>query len=164
MTERLEISTLTEEHASSMFHQLQAEEIYNYIPDNPPASIDSLREHYAMLIQGPSGDSERWLNWVVKLKDTNDIIGTLQATVFVEDRVASIAYILFPTYWGNGYAYEGVSWLTAYLQKTESIDKLGADIDTQNQRSINLIEKQGFDRLKTVESEDGEDYVYIKNC
>lgn len=161
-TPRLRIESLCEEHAFDTYDKLQAEEIYTYIPETPPATVDALAKHYARLSKGSSVASEQWLNWVLVIKETNEIIGTLQSTLMIDEGIAYIAYVLFPEYWGNGYATEGTSWLMDSLETADGIHTVVAEIDTRNKKSIKLAEKNGFKKSKTVPTEEGEDHIYIK--
>ena len=56
-----------------------------------------------------------------------------------EDRSAEIAYVLFHTEWGNGYAYESVGAMIEHLHQDLSINKFKATVDTRNHRSIRLL-------------------------
>lgn len=163
MTARLKISPLMESHATDTYAQLQNEEIYHYIPDLPPLTVESLKMHYADLAQGASSESEKWLNWVIAKKECDEIVGTLQSTVMLDEGIAYIAYVIFPPYWGKGYAFEGVLWMIEHLKKMENIECVIAEIDTRNARSIKLIEKHEFRIKETIPTEEGKDHVYVKS-
>lgn len=162
-TDRLELITLAEHHADQMYTPLQDKEIYHFIPDTPPPSVDSLKSHYARLAIGSSKSTEHWLNWVITKTDSNEIIGSLQTTVMVEDKVAYIAYILFPSFWGNGYASESVVWLIDYLKSMGNIETAIAEIDTRNENSIRVVKNLEFIRKDTLATDQGEDYIYEIN-
>lgn len=49
---------------------------------------------------------EAWLNWAVRLRQESTYIGTLEATVY-NNQTATIAYLIFPLFWQQGYAKEG---------------------------------------------------------
>lgn len=162
MTSRLKISTLSADHANDTFDGLQSPEIYQYIPDTPPPDHQSLRKHYAKMETGSSIKGEKWLNWVIFEKSSEEAIGTLQSTIVMEEDAAYIAYVLFPPYWGKGYGFESVAWLMRYLEKEETVRNIVAEIDTRNTKSIELVEKHGFKKFDTLSTDEGEDYVYLK--
>ena len=81
LTTRLRMEALKAQHAELLHEPLQADDIYTYIPDTPPA-LHQLERRYAFLENGLSPDGkERWLNWVAFLRDTVTPIGTFQATL-----------------------------------------------------------------------------------
>lgn len=164
LTTRLAIHPLAESHAQDTFNSLQNQDIYHYIPDKAPLSIEALRVHYARLALGCPNTSEKWLNWVVYEQKSKNAIGTLQCTILNKEKKAYIAFVYFPEYWGKGYATEGATWLIDYLNKEEGIKDLRAEVDTRNMKSIALIEKLGFIRKETIPTDAGEDYIYIRSA
>ena len=166
-SERLDLIPIDPRLADEMFVGLQAPEIYTYIADLPPANVEWLRERYARLASGKSPDArEAWLNWALRARTSEVLVGYVQATVCAER--ASIAYVLFPPAWGMGYASEAVAVLIDEL-KQNSITEIFATVDTRNGRSITLLERAHFalrsfkkdaemiDSLSTDEYE----YVYV---
>jgi len=164
-TRRLDLVPVVPELADEMFAGLQANEIYAYIPDSPPATVEWLRARYARLSTGASPDGrEAWLNWILRARDGHKLLGYVQATV-VGDR-ASIAYVLFPSSWGMGFASEAVAALVDELRR-HSIARLVATVDTRNSRSIAVLERQGFTRGAARDAEviDGVrtvEYEYVR--
>lgn len=148
-TSRLTIKPLEIIDAEALYPMLSDSAIYRYIPDNPPSSLDDLKERFRRYCEGPSqGQHEEWLNWLVALKHTDTSVGTLQATISVNSRTARIAYLFGPAFWKQGLATEAVSALIDWL-----LDKkvlwVTADIDTRNESSIKLVKRLGF-RLARV--------------
>src|SRR5215831_1824035 len=96
-----------------MFAVLSDPAIYEY-ENEPPSSVDWLRERFARLESRRSADgTQRWLNWVVRLRPVG-LIGYVQATVFPSGR-AAIAYVLASNYWGRGLAGEACQAMIAEL-------------------------------------------------
>jgi [ribosomal protein S5]-alanine N-acetyltransferase len=163
-TRRLHIETLRRGHAALLFAVLIDPRIYTFIPDSPPTSRRELAQRYAQLERGaPAESTERWLNWVVRLKATRVPIGTLQATVHGE-RAASIAYVLSPRHWDRGYATEACTWLLDYLSTELGIAEFRASADARNVASWRLLEALAFTRIgeEAVEmhGEPATDYLY----
>jgi len=103
-TERLTLEPQVAAHADEMFALLCDPAIYEY-ENEPPSSIEWLRERFARLESRRSGDGkQQWLNWVLRLRGAG-LIGYVQATVFPTG-VALIAYVLSGRYWGRGLARE----------------------------------------------------------
>lgn len=142
-TNRLRIEVLTSQHAQQVFEPLQDTRIYTYIPDETPPTIEALENKFKLLVSGPGlNTGERWLNWIMFLKDGPFPIGSLQATVSRSS--AEIAYIVFPEYWESGFAKEGVVWLLNYLIEEEEVLEASATVDYRNRASIALIRSVGF--------------------
>ena len=145
MLEPLQIS-----HALALYEPLQSVALYEYIPLNPPASLEALANRYQWLSSRRSPDEqEAWLNWAMRERRENKYVGTLEATVY-PDVTASLAYIVFPVFWRQGYAREGCGRILDLLCKDYQIHTVSAQIDTRNTASITLIESLGFQRVATT--------------
>lgn len=135
--------------ARVLFSVLSDSAIYQFIPADPPASPEELKERFRRYCQGPVQEhNEEWLNWMVSLEPEGIPVGTVQATIFQTTHSASIAYLFGPLFWRQGLATEAVGALTQWLigQKVRSVT---ADIDVRNQSSIRLVRRLGF-RLVSV--------------
>lgn len=149
-TDRLVLEPLIPRHADEMFAPLQDVRLYEFIPQDPPLSVAALRERYGRLARGrsPEGD-ETWLNWAARERQTNAIVGTFQATVYLNG-TADIAYIVFVGAQRRGFAAEGYAAMIRHLERDLGVRIAGADIDTRNSASIALIERLGFSRIRTT--------------
>ena len=146
---RITLLPINPEYADEMFRVLSAPEIYEFIPESPPASVQTLRDRYHLLSSARSPDgSEVWLNWVIRNIMTHGLIGYVQATVFPIDLRADIAYVLHPSEWGHGLGREACQLMILELQKTFSIKLLRATIDSKNMRSIRLMKRLGFKQTR----------------
>jgi ribosomal-protein-alanine N-acetyltransferase len=148
-TARLELEPLAGDHAERLWEGLRDERLYEFLDEEPPVSLAALRERYEVLARGRSRDGrEIWLNWAVRVRDLDRYAGYVQATVTPPD-VASIAYVLFPEFWGKGYAREAVEAMNAHLAAHYGARDLRATVDVRNARSIALLERLGFSRSAT---------------
>src|SRR5690625_2201522 len=101
----LVIEPLKKDHASKLFEVLKDPIIYIYIPEESPTGEEALADKFNVLSKGaPSHLGELWLNYAVYDSDISRYVGTVQATIFMNDKKASVAYILNSKYWGKGYA------------------------------------------------------------
>jgi RimJ/RimL family protein N-acetyltransferase len=149
-TPRLLLEPLQISHALALYEPLQSVAIYEYIPLTPPASLEELANRYQRLSSRRSPDEQEvWLNWAMRERTENRYVGTLEATVY-PDATASLAYILFPVFWRQGYAKEGCRRILDLLCKDYQIHTVSAEIDTRNSASIKLIESLGFRRVATT--------------
>jgi RimJ/RimL family protein N-acetyltransferase len=132
---------------------LQDPAIYTYLPGDPPTA-EALQKRYDFLEKGCSPDGkELWLNWIAFLRDSTTPIGTFQATL-PTNAPGSFAYIIFPSFWRQGYAREMAICVVNHLFETHDIPSLFAEIDTRNIGSIRLVESLGLKRIATTQSAD----------
>ena len=153
LTERLKIEPLQASHAPRLFAALQDPAIYTYLPEDPP-TMEALQRRYDFWEGGLSPDGEeRWLNWVVSLRDSETPIGTFQATIPKQGE-GSFAYVVFPPFWRRGYAREMSRCLLDHLFERYAPPRLYAEIDTRNLASISLVESLGLTRVATTRDAD----------
>jgi ribosomal-protein-alanine N-acetyltransferase len=149
-TARLALEPLRVEHAASLFAPLQARNLYTFIPDVPPASLEALENRYHRWERRASPDGhEIWLNWAARLRATGEWVGTFQSTI-MEDRQALLAYMIFPHYQRQALAREGCVRIIEHLATTHSVKLIATEIDTRNTASIALVKSLGFRLVATT--------------
>lgn len=142
----LTLEPLKKDHTSRLFEVLKDPEIYTYIPEDPPTSEKALTDKFESLSQGaPTHLSELWLNYTVYDGEISKYIGTLQATIYISSKKASVAYLLNSNYWGKGYATKALLLMINKLIEEYGVIEFEAYIDTRNTRSIKLIKRLGFE-------------------
>ena len=163
---RLEMKLVQKILAPLVWPVLNDISLYAYIPDDPP-TLEKLEERYAFWEQRISPDkTEYWLNWIVFTKEDQMAIGTLQAGVHMESKVASIAYKVGSSFQRNGYATEGVTTMIEHLKRNYGVIQIKAWIDTRNRPSIKLVERIGMTRVEFIakadcfKGSDSDEYVY----
>ena len=145
-TPRLVLEPQVAKHADAMFALLQDPAIYEH-ENEPPASIEWLRERFRKLESRTSADGqEAWLNWVVR-GASSELMGYVQATIH-RDASAAIAYVFASRYWGRGFASEAVDAMLAELAEYHSVRSVHAVLKRDNLRSIRLLERCGFTRAR----------------
>jgi RimJ/RimL family protein N-acetyltransferase len=148
-TPRLNIEPIRAAHAADLFALLSDPELYRFIPQEPPVSLEWLVARYARLESGTSPDgAEAWLNWAVQLRDSGQWIGVLQATVKA-DGVAFIAYEIGTDFQRRGYALEGCRAMCEYLLARLGVREVRATIDSENIASQRLLLRLGFSLVGT---------------
>jgi ribosomal-protein-alanine N-acetyltransferase len=165
-TQRLLLYPLKRSHAAVLYSLLQDEHIYTYIPQDPPASLETLEQRYQKLEHRLSPDlTQAWLNWAVCIKAGRDYAGYTQATILPNGR-AEIAYIFASLFWGQGYAQEACECMLGVLQQDYNVTAITAEVDTRNRRSIRLLERLGFVCIETRKDVDffkgasSDEYLY----
>jgi [ribosomal protein S5]-alanine N-acetyltransferase len=146
-TPRLLIEPLLPAHAAWLYESLQDERLYEFIPQEPPASPRVLEVRYRALSSRSSPDGrEAWLNWALRTRGAGDYAGVLEATVH-ENMIATIAYMVFVPYQRRGFAAEACRRLLAHLFEDYRVGVVAAEIDTRNAASVALVESLGFERV-----------------
>lgn len=110
-----------------------------YSLDYQTASLSAERQ---LLLQG------RGVRFYIFLKDNPDfIIGNVSFAYLNEDQGhrATIGYRMDRDYRQNGYAFEAVSFLLPIISKEYHLKRIEADILPDNEPSIALIKKLGFE-------------------
>lgn len=88
-----------------------------------PADPTTLRSRYERMIAGPPDPDVSWLNWVIRLRDTSHLTGTVQATVTPADHdrdpghslIAEIAWVVGTPWQRKGIATEATRTLVDWL-------------------------------------------------
>jgi len=163
----LRLEPLAAAHADEMFRPMSAAAIYDYMPGQPPTSVSALRERYAHLEKGCSADgSERWLNWVVRLK-SGECVGFVQATIYPQ-LSGDFAFAFAPAYWGRGIAFEACRAVLPGLGRDFDVRTLFATVDPRNSRSIRLLQRLGLVEVQSVRYPHGDvapdDRVFMVVC
>ena len=155
VTPRTRIEPLEEDHALELFRALSDPRIYEFLPEDPPASEAELLARIERWTRGPgTAARERWFNWAVLLTAEPAVAGSLQATVDLNERQASVAYLLAPKLWGQGIAREALVPLLAWLRSRDDVSEVIAVIDSRNVRSLHLVRRLGFELVRTVRHAD----------
>lgn len=145
MSPRLAIAPLTSADVAPLAEALWHEPVYRHI-GGLPADIAEVADWLQGTLAGPRDGQppERWLNYVMRLAMTGEVIGLLQATL--HDGLAEVAFLLAPAHWGQGLAAEGLRWLHGELQRVSPGVTCWATTVPQNTQSWRLLERSGYVR------------------
>lgn len=146
---RLDLEPLAAGHAASLYTPLLDPALYEWIPEPPPVDLEWLTRRYARLESRRSPDGrEAWLNWALRDRASGRYLGYLQATVRLAAREADVAYLLFSTDWGKGYAREAMAAMLRWLFPYYGLRHVDVRIDPRNRRSLALANALGFVLLR----------------
>jgi RimJ/RimL family protein N-acetyltransferase len=145
-TERLALEPLRVDHAGEMVAVLADPALYEFTGGEPPSEPDLIARYERQTSRAG------WLNWVLRLRDTGEPIGTVQATQ-KDEHTAELAWVLSPRFQGAGYATEAtgaaITWLTE-----QGIDVFEAYINPGHAASSGVAVRLGF--VSTESIRDGE--------
>lgn len=121
-----------------------------------PAAVGELRDRYRRQVRGRSPDgSQRWLNWVVRRRDSGHAVGTVQATISLQDdtSVAEVAWVIAARYQRRGYARESAAEMLRWLRQ-HGIGVVIAYVHPEHDASIGVARALGL--RATTRTRDGE--------
>lgn len=153
-TERLILEPVRAAHADETWPRQDDDRMWTYFPELRPRSLEHLRTIYERREHGSPDDSQVWLNYACRERQSHEIAGEVQSTIFVQAGVAYVAYAIFPEFQRKGYAREAVTALIECVRETYGIAQFFAEMDTRNEASYRLAESLGFVRIETHESVD----------
>jgi RimJ/RimL family protein N-acetyltransferase len=123
-TARLVLEPLRIEHAGPMAIMLGDQRLHAFIGGTPDTAAE-LRARYTRWLAGPSDPAESWCNWMIRLRESQQLAGTVQATIYPstdedagEDAVeAEIAWMVGIAWQGRGIATEAAMALVGWLSR-----------------------------------------------
>jgi ribosomal-protein-alanine N-acetyltransferase len=141
-TERLILRALTMEDTLGIY-TLRTNAIVNKYINRP--GINKLQDT-AKFINRITDSYEKGNHsfWVICLKDSLQLIGTICLWNFSEDRkTAELGYELHPDFHGKGYMDEALKEFVGYA-KTIAVNTIEAFTHRENESSKRLLDKNGF--------------------
>ncbi len=139
----ISLEPLRPEHAEDIFASLSDPDAYRFISDEPPGSVEELRERYSRQVVGYSTDRrEVWCNWIIRDDRSLEALGYTQATI--KDRSALLGYHLAPRFWQRGIGARAVDKTIRLIFERGDVDRVIALVDTRNAASVALLKRHGF--------------------
>lgn len=107
--------------------------------------IEEGKELIESFLQGYKNN--RAIRWGIVLKETGELVGTLGLnSLSVWNKRAEIGCDLHPHYWNKGMTTEAVEEVLRYAFNELKLDRIGAITYPQNETSIKLLKRIGFQR------------------
>ena len=150
-TARLRLDPITVDDAGELFAVLDDPKLHAFTGGSP-MSRDALEKWIEFVVPGHSPDgAETWRNWVVRLRDGGQTIGTVQATIVGDE--ATLAWTIGGEWQGHGYAKEAAVAVSAWVA-TSGVVWLRAAIHPEHAASAAVARSIGL--APTTETVDGE--------
>ncbi len=130
-------------HAEELFAVLAEPALYQYLDEDPPRSVEALRQKLlrSESRQSPDG-AEQWLNWVIR-NESRQVVGYVQATVYPNSE-ANVAYVIARSHWGRGFASRAVEQMLHVVAAKFGAKTFFLRSERENRSSIRLAERLGF--------------------
>ena len=117
-TERLDLEPITADHAAELAPVLDDAALHEFI-GGAPLPAEALAQRYARLAARRSPDGHQlWGNWVLRVRDTGNAVGTVQVTMPAGGPAAGpaeVAWVVGLRAQGHGYAKEAACGLVGLL-------------------------------------------------
>ncbi|WP_225889225.1 GNAT family N-acetyltransferase [Streptomyces resistomycificus] len=149
-TPRLDLLPLRVEHAEEMAAVLSDPALHTFV-GGAPHSPAALRTRYRRLVAGSPDPDVSWCNWVLRPREEERLVGTVQATV-TRRHTAEIAWVVGTPWQGRGFASEAARALVAELGR--SVGTIVAHIHPGHLASAAVAAAAGL--APTDEEQDGE--------
>lgn len=143
-TRRLDLLPIDRSHASVMFSLLNDVAMHEFTGGKPPADVETLSRRYEGWEERRAPDgSELWLNWVLRERQLNEVIGHVQAGV--RSDCAYVAWVIGSRWQRRGYASEAAARLVGWLLEL-GVKEIRASIHPEHIASIRVAENVGLER------------------
>ncbi len=152
-TRRLDLEPVRTEHAEELAHALCDPSLHAYTGGRP-LTPEEWRTRLTAWARGRSPDNaESWWNWVVRVRESGQVIGYVQATVTAAE--ATIAYVIGTPWQHVGYATEATRALIDHLEAARTSERLVAWIVPGHAASERVARAGGLSPTERYD-EDGE--------
>lgn len=138
--EILRLEPLTSAHARIMYPKLLNKDLYRYIEDEPPRSIEELKKEYENKYARWNSEDPRWRNWIILIG--NKAAGYVQATIMKDEAI--LGWVVFNEYQGKGVGANAVSAMIKEIISDTGIKKFICTIEKNNIPSRKLARKLDF--------------------
>lgn len=135
-TPRLVLRRARPADVDDMHHVLSDPSALHYWSSGPHASRDETAAWIDAMIASRPEESDDFL-----IEHAGRVIGKLGMW-----RLPEIGYILAPAYWGRGLASEALRAFLPHAFSRPDVDRITADVDPRNLRSLAMLEHHGFVR------------------
>ena len=147
---RIRLRDFRDGDAEGYYNYINHPEVKKFVPvDCIPKSVDASRED----LRYYRGNLERYagISWAIAHKKTDEIIGSISLTMmkFIQ-RKTNISYDLAFEHWGKGFAKEAVEAVLKFADEDLKLNRIQANIATENERSRGFSKSFGFEYEGTM--------------
>jgi len=150
-TERLTLRQLSLEDANEIF-RLRSDKSVNKFLDRPIAKTIDDANQFINKINDSIAKNEL-IYWAITFKNHPKLIGTICLWNISEDRTkAEIGFELLPDHQGKGIMWEVLPIVIKFGFEIMKLDFINGEVDSNNLKSIKLMEKNGFISHKRLQN------------
>lgn len=143
-TKRLFLRRFTLSDSNDVFQNWMSDgEVTKYLQVRKEITEESTESVVAKWVD--SYKSPEFYNWAITLRDTNELIGHIEAfTKSDYDAVAGIGYCIGRRFWNHGYATEALTEILHYLLEKVNFNRVEASHSVNNPASGHVMKKSGM--------------------
>ena len=140
-TSRLILRRFDKNDAEEMFNNyLSSDKVTKFLTFPTYKSVNEVENYLDFVIN--EYEKDRTYRWCIVLKQTNQVVGAIDAVSFNEDlNEATIGYCLGDKYWHKGIMSEAFSAVIKYLFEEENVNRIQATHDINNPNSGKVMQK-----------------------
>ena len=154
-TERLNLRRISDKDGEEIFFLRSDKEMLQFLDRDPARSIDEAKQWISTINEGIDGN--QYIAWAIALKSDPGLIGTISFwNIKKEHYRAEIGYALHSLFQGRGLMQEAMTVVLEYGFNSMKLHSVEANVNPNNRRSIQLLERNGFVR----EAYHRENYYY----
>lgn len=161
-TDRLRLRQLTLDDAEFIFRLVNDPAFIRNIGDKGVRALDDARGY---IQNGPMASYAKFGFglWLIETKDSAEPVGI--CGVLKRDTLEDIdlGYALLPEFSGKGYAVESAAGVVDYA-RTLGFNRIVAIVKPDNERSIRVLEKNGFEFELMIRLSEGADELKLFAC
>lgn len=146
-SERLILEPISSDHAEELFHVLDDNALHQFIGGEPP----SLTELRARLERQVRGEADGWLNWIVRERASERVVGTVQATLPARGggEIADLAWVIGTAFQGIGFGKEAAATVADWL-RSQGVTRLRANVHRDHHASMAVARAAGLEQTPVL--------------
>lgn len=144
-TERLYLRKISLDDTKTLFNILKDKDVASTTLNLPyPCSLKDCQE----LIEAYINEQElkKTIRWAITKKEENDVIGVIRLTLNFDFNSGELGFWMGKKYWRNGYTFEATEKVIGFGFNKLNLNRMEAHSMVENNSSINLLNKLGFQR------------------
>jgi RimJ/RimL family protein N-acetyltransferase len=127
-------------------------DIMKFTPSRVPLTVEKSEARLKSLIEKEAGSHPLGV-WAVELKGSGEFVGWFML-IMTEFAVPEIGFMIVKDQWGKGLATEVAQALIDFGTKDLQYPGIAAVTDSENKKSIHILEKLGFEKKSSKTKRD----------
>lgn len=142
---RLTLEPLRVDHAAELAPLLDDASLHTFIGGQPATEAELSARFRRQAIGSSADGAEGWLNWVIRRRDDDGAVGTVQGTVHEEAGVlvAEVAWVVVRRQQGQGFATEAALRIADWLHE-QGVHELAASVHPEHAASQRVARSLGL--------------------
>ena len=141
-TERTKLTEITNTYKKDLFELFTDSRVTAFFPVINLKEEDDILPVIALFKQ--NFDTRTSIRWGIKLRESDQLIGTIGYTNFTAGHRGSLVYALKPEYWGKGLMSEALAEIIRFGFQELDINRIEAETRPGNTSSEKLLHQCGF--------------------